>query len=504
MKVFEKILVANRGEIAVRVMRACREMGISTVGVYSEADREALHVRLADEAVLLGAAAPSESYLNIERVVAAAKETGAGAVHPGYGFLSENADFAEAVKAAGLSFIGPRPDAIRTMGDKAEARALMQKAGVPVVPGYQGADDDATLKKEAKKIGYPLLVKAAAGGGGKGMRVVQSAGELEEAIAAARREAENAFGDGRLILEKYIGDARHIEFQLLADQHGNRLHLFERECSIQRRLQKVIEETPSPLLDEALREEMGAAAVAAAEAVDYVNAGTVEFIVDADTRAYYFLEMNTRLQVEHPITEMTTGLDLVQWQMRIAAGEKLPFMQKDIQPRGHAIECRLYAEDPANGFLPDTGTLLRYQEPQGPGVRVDSGVYQGAEVSVHYDPLLAKISVYSENRPAAMYKMYTAVHDTIALGVHTNRDFLMDVLKHKVFQGGEATTAFIDQHFAGWGLANGEAPLEALVAAALSEIHAGGNGSSPHGLPAESDPHSPWRRTSGFRIGGRR
>ncbi len=360
-KTFTKILIANRGEIAVRLIRACREMGIGSVAVYSEADAGAVHVRLADEAVLLGPAEAGESYLVVEKIIAAVQKTGAEAVHPGYGFLSENAGFAQAVADAGLVFIGPPPDAITAMGDKAEARELMEKAGVPLVPGYQGKDDDKSLAKAAKQIGFPVLVKAAAGGGGKGMRVVEKEADLTEGIEAARSEARSAFGDDRLIVEKYITEARHVEFQILADTHGNSVHLFERECSIQRRHQKVIEETPSPLLDEGLRAEMGAAAVAAAQSVEYTNAGTVEFIVDPHTRQFYFLEMNTRLQVEHPITELTAGLDLAQWQIRIAAGEKLPFTQAELFQRGHAIEARIYAEDPANSFLPAVGTILRWR-----------------------------------------------------------------------------------------------------------------------------------------------
>ena len=433
---FSKILIANRGEIAVRLMRACREMGIASVAVYSEADAKALHTLTADEAVLIGEAEASQSYLNMERILAAAKETGAEAIHPGYGFLAENADFAQAVADAGLVFIGPSPDAMRAMGDKAAARALMEKAGVPLVPGYQGKDDDKALETAAEEIGYPILLKAAAGGGGKGMRIVESAKDLQEAIGSARREAQNAFSDARLIVEKYVSNARHIEIQILADSHGNTLHLFERECSIQRRHQKIIEETPSPLLDDELREAMGNAAVAAAQAVDYVNAGTVEFIVDPDTRQFYFLEMNTRLQVEHPITEMLTGLDLAQWQIRIAAGEKLPLSQNELSRRGHAIECRLYAEDPASGFLPATGKLLKWQPPTGPGVRVDSGVSTGTDVGVYYDPLLAKVIVQAEDRPTAIRKMRTALQDTVVLGLTTNRDFLLDVLEHETFQNG--------------------------------------------------------------------
>ncbi|KAA3646431.1 MAG: acetyl-CoA carboxylase biotin carboxylase subunit [Chloroflexi bacterium] len=496
---FSKILIANRGEIAVRLIRACREMGIVSVAVYSEADANALHTRTADEAVLIGAAEASESYLNIERVVDAAKESGAEAIHPGYGFLAENPGSAQAVADASLTFIGPSPEAMRAMGDKAAARTLMGKAGVPLVPGYQGEDDDESLQKAANDIGYPVLLKAAAGGGGKGMRVVENPDELEEAIGAARREAQNAFGDPRMIVEKYVTNARHVEIQVLADSHGNTLHLFERECSIQRRHQKIIEETPSPLLDDELRDVMGKAAVAAAEAVSYVNAGTVEFIVDPDTRQFYFLEMNTRLQVEHPITEMLTGLDLVQWQIRIAAGEKLPLTQDELSMRGHAIECRLYAEDPASGFLPATGIILAWQPPDGPGVRVDSGISAGTEVGVYYDPLLAKIIVQAEDRPAAIQKMRTALRDTVVLGLTTNREFLLDVLVHETFQKGTATTAFIAQHMNPW-LPDEYVPVEALIAAAISEFHSPSN-TGANLSTSENDPYSPWKRLKGFRMG---
>lgn len=502
-KSLAKILIANRGEIAVRLIRACREIDIGSVAVYSEADTNALHVRLADEAVLLGPAEASQSYLVMEKIIAAAKETGAQAIHPGYGFMSENAGFAQAVADAGLVFIGPSPNAITAMGDKAKARALMEKAGVPLVPGYQGKDDDKSLVKAAKEIGFPVLVKAAAGGGGKGMRVVEKAGDLKEGIETARREAQNAFGDGRLIVEKYITQARHVEIQVLADTHGNTVHLFERECSIQRRHQKVIEETPSPLLDEALRSEMGAAAVSAAQAVGYTNAGTVEFIVDPNTREFYFLEMNTRLQVEHPITEMVTGLDLAQWQIRIAAGEKLAFSQTNLTQRGHAIESRIYAEDPANGFLPAVGTLLQWNPAQGPGVRVDSGVQTNSEVSVYYDPLLAKVIVHAEDRHAAIRKMEQALRDTTVLGVITNRDFLLDVLSHDEFTAGTATTSFVDAQFSDWGQPDEETiPVAALVAAALVEMNGGAAQVSTSATTAEDDPYSPWKRGDGFRMGG--
>ncbi|TAK12303.1 MAG: acetyl-CoA carboxylase biotin carboxylase subunit [Anaerolineae bacterium] len=500
MPLFDRILIANRGEIAVRLLRACRELGISPVAVYSEVDREALHVRLADEAILLGPAAPAESYLNMEKVIAAALQSGAAAVHPGYGFLSENAGFARRAAAAGLVFIGPPPGAIDAMGDKAAARVLMQSSGVPVVPGVQDVADDKALAKAAKDIGFPVLVKAAAGGGGKGMRVVNASADLLESAAAARREALNAFGDDRLILEKYVARGRHVEIQVLADQHGNTVHLFERECSVQRRHQKIIEETPSPLLDDDLRSAMGDAAVAAAQAVGYTNAGTVEFIVDPDTRAFYFLEMNTRLQVEHPITEAITGLDLAQWQIRIAAGERLPFQQADLTPHGHAIECRLYAEDPATGFLPSTGTLLAFDLPSGPGVRVDSGVTEGSEISVHYDPLMAKLIVHAGDRPAALRRMQTALSETVVLGVTTNREFLLDVLQHPVFAAGEATTRFIEEHLPNWRPAT-SVPPAALIAAALAELRApaSSNGATP---AADADPYSPWARPTGFRMGG--
>ncbi|MEY2818950.1 MAG: biotin carboxylase, partial [Chloroflexota bacterium] len=382
-----KILIANRGEIAIRIMRACRELGIKTVAVYSEADKNAQHVQFADEAVLLGGAAPKESYLNVDALLRAARDSQADAIHPGYGFLSENASFAAAVESANLTFIGPSADSIRAMGDKAESKILMKKAGVPTVPGFEGLESYDEFKKAANEIGYPVLVKAAAGGGGKGMRVVNAESELKEAIELARREALNAFGDERLLIEKYLAEAHHIEIQVFGDKHGNLVHLFERECSVQRRHQKIIEESPSPLLTPELRARMGEAAVNAAQAVNYYNAGTVEFIFDPKTQQYYFLEMNTRLQVEHPVTELVTGLDLVHWQIRIAAGEKFPFTQSDLHQHGHAIECRVYAEDPATGFLPSTGKLLQFIQPQGPGIRVDSGFATGDEVTHFYDPL---------------------------------------------------------------------------------------------------------------------
>jgi len=501
MASFRKILIANRGEIAVRILRACRELGIATVAVYSEADRRALHVRLADEAISIGPPPAAQSYLNIASIIQAARESGAQAIHPGYGFLSENPDFAQAVHDAGLVFIGPSPQAIQSMGNKAEARARMQAAGVQVVPGYQGSDDEFSLQSAAAEIGFPVLVKAAAGGGGKGMRVVRQPDELLEAVGAARREALHAFGDGHLILERYVPKAHHIEFQVLADQHGNTLHLFERECSLQRRHQKIIEETPSSLLDEDLRVEMGAAAVAAAKAVGYENAGTVEFILDPEQRAFYFLEMNTRLQVEHPVTEFVTGLDIVQWQIRIAAGERLPFQQADLRQRGHAIEARLYAEDPANDFLPATGPLLRLVEQKGPGVRVDSGFTSGDEITIHYDALLAKIITYAADRPSAIRKLQSALQETVLLGVTTNWQFLQAVLADPDFLNSSFYTTWIEEHYEGWKPPVCDLPPEVLAAAALTQFQPDEPSFRTTQGQAERDAYSPWKIANGFRTG---
>ncbi len=497
---FEKILIANRGEIAVRIIRTCRELGIQTVAVYSEADRRALHARMADEAVAIGPSPAGQSYLDVERIIAAARRSGAQAIHPGYGFLSERADFAQAARDAGLTFIGPPPAAIEAMGDKGRARAAAQAAGVPVTPGYQGEDRDETLRAQAALIGFPLLVKAAAGGGGKGMRLVNHSADLDEAIQAARREAQHAFGDARLILERYIPRARHIEFQVLADQHGHTLHLFERECSIQRRHQKIIEETPSPYLTPALREQMGAAAVAAAQAVGYQNAGTIEFIVDPAEGRFYFLEMNTRLQVEHPITELVVGLDLVEWQIRVAAGEALPFRQAELCQRGHAIECRLYAEDPANSFLPASGPLLRFVEPTGPGIRVDSGFTTGDEITIHYDPLIAKLITHAASRPAALQKMAAALRDTALLGLTHNGPFLQAILADPDFRRGEVYTTWVEEKFGGWQPPNCALPPAVLAAAALthSELTAR---SAPAAPAPGADAFSPWKAANGFRLG---
>lgn len=490
---FNKVLIANRGEIAVRIAAACKKLGLASIAVYSEADAGALHTQVADEAVLIGPAAARESYLNIAAVLGAAKEHGAGAVHPGYGFLAENAEFAQTVMDARLVWVGPPPAAMRAMGDKAKARELMLQAGVPVLPGYQGDDSAAKLKAAAGKLGYPLLVKAAAGGGGVGQRVVLAAGELDEAIAAARREAASAFGDERLVLEKYLATARHVEVQVLGDQHRTLLHLFERECSLQRRRQKVVEETPSPLLDDELRSAMCAAAVAAAAAVDYTNAGTVEFLVDPATREFYFLEMNTRLQVEHPVTELTTGVDIVEWQLRVAGGERLPFAQNDLTQRGHAMECRIYAEDPAANFLPQAGRVLRLQWPS--SVRIDAGIAEDQRVGVYYDPMLAKLSVHAADRRQALAAMRAALAETVLLGVVNNIDFLQAVLADAAVAAGDFDTQFIERTFAGWQ-PEGGLPPEVLLAAAALELQ-------PAMIVDESaDPYSPWASGSGFRMGG--
>ena len=464
---FTTLLIANRGEIAVRVIRAAKKLGLRTVAVYSEADENALHVALADDAVPIGPAPAAQSYLDMEKIIEAAQTAGADAIHPGYGFLSENAAFARKVEAAGLVFVGPPADAIEIMGDKGRAKRAMIEAGVPCAPGYQGADQsDATLAKEAKKIGLPAMVKAAAGGGGRGMRLVDNEKRLEAAIKAARAEAESAFGSGDLIIEKAILRPRHVEIQVLADSHGNCVHLGERDCSVQRRHQKVVEEAPSPAMTPDLREAMGKAAVEAARAVSYRSAGTVEFLLD-QSGAFYFLEMNTRIQVEHPVTEMTTGVDLVEQQLRIARGEPLPFEQDDIALNGASIEVRLYAEDPANDFLPASGDIVCWNPPEGEGVRVDAGVRTGDSISSHYDPMVAKIIAHGETREAARARLVEALERTALFGVANNRDFLIDVLGREAFVKGEATTAFIAETYGERGYEAPEPDAEdfAVVAA---------------------------------------
>ncbi|MEJ2550638.1 MAG: acetyl-CoA carboxylase biotin carboxylase subunit [Anaerolineales bacterium] len=445
---FKKVLIANRGEIAVRIIRACRELGLSTVAVYSEADRPALHVRYADEAYLLGPSAARESYLRADKLIDIAKRTNAGAIHPGYGFLAEREDFALAVQDAGLNFIGPRPSAIAAMGDKAVARATVTAAGVPVVPGTEGEGNlrDDELIAIAPKIGFPLLIKATAGGGGKGMREVNDPKDLPGLITAARREAESAFGDDNVYLEKLIVDARHIEFQILADDHGNVIHLGERECSLQRRHQKLLEESPSTFLDDEMRMRMGELACTAARSVDYLNAGTIEFLVDKE-KNFYFLEMNTRLQVEHPVTELVTGLDIVTEQIRIARGRKMRYAQEDVHLNGWAIECRINAEDPYNQFLPSTGLLTQVIPPTGPGVRVDTGVYSGFEISPYYDSLISKLIVWGETRGAAILRMRRALEEYRITGVKTNIPFHQNIMDSHRFIAGNYDTRFVEERF---------------------------------------------------------
>ncbi len=438
-----KVLVANRGEIAVRVIRACHELGVPTVAVYSEADREALHVRNAVEAYAIGPAPSRDSYLRADRILEVARRSGADAIHPGYGFLSENADFAQAVLDAGLVWVGPPPEAIRVMGSKTESRARMKAAGVPVVPGTtEPLRDEAEALRVAEEIGYPVMLKAAAGGGGKGMRRVDGPGELAEALRRARSEAASSFGDDAVYIEKLVIDPRHVEVQVLCDAHGGAVHLFERDCSIQRRHQKVVEETPCPVLPPETREAMTAVALRAARAVGYVGAGTVEFLLGADG-SFYFLEMNTRLQVEHPITEMVTGIDLVAAQLRIAAGEPLWFGQDDIRQVGHAIECRIYAEDAAHGWAPSPGRIEGYREPGGPWVRVDSGVYQGAEVPLHYDPMIAKLIVWGRDRDEAIRRSLRALLEYRVRGIHTTIPFFREVLADPDFRAGRYDTGFL-------------------------------------------------------------
>jgi acetyl-CoA carboxylase biotin carboxylase subunit len=495
---FKRVLIANRGEIAVRIARACRELGIAPLAVYSEADRLAPHVRVAERAACVGGAPSRESYLDIEAIVRAARALEADAVHPGYGFLAENAAFARAVSAAGLVFIGPSADAIAAMGDKTRARALVSAAGVPVVPAVEEPGQDATAARAAgDQLGYPLLIKAAAGGGGKGMRIVRAAGEFEAAFEAAGREATAAFGDGRLFLERYFDRPRHVEVQVLADLRGEIVHLGERECSVQRRYQKIVEESPSPAVTPDLRQRLTAAAIAAARSVAYANAGTVEFLV-TESGEFHFLEMNTRLQVEHPITEWVSGVDLVQAQIRIAAGEALWLRQDQLTPRGHAIECRVYAEDPAHQFLPSPGRIVGLREPQGPGVRIDSGICAGYEIPVFYDPLLAKLSVWGADREAARHRLITALRDYAVLGVTTNVPFLLAVATHPAFAAGETHTHFIDEHLRDWRPSDAHAEL-AAIAAALCATLAPGRGARS---AAPSHSESPWQTLGAWRLTG--
>jgi 3-methylcrotonyl-CoA carboxylase alpha subunit len=488
---FERILIANRGEIACRIIETCRRLGVETVAVYSDADRGARHVRMADRGVHIGPAEAADSYLRIDRIVEAARETGAQAVHPGYGFLSENARFAAALHDAGLVLIGPRAETIEAMGSKAQAKAIMAEAGVPLVPGYHGDEqDDDTMTRQAGRVGFPLMLKAAAGGGGKGMRIVRSEAEFGDALAAARREARAAFGDDRMILERYVQRPRHIEAQVFGDAHGNYVHLFERDCSSQRRHQKVIEEAPAADLDPSIREQLLEAAVRAAQAVDYLGAGTVEFLVDE--RGFYFLEMNTRLQVEHPVTERVTGEDLVEWQLRVAAGEPLPRRQEDIACRGHAIEARIYAEDPAAGFLPDSGTVRTLTLPDSASVRVDRGVDAGDVVSVHYDPMIAKLVVSAGDRAVCLSRLRRALAACRIDGLTTNLGFLLKLATSDAFSDATVDTGLLDRALDDILDAAAEPPVEVIAVAAGAFLAA-----APQPPAA-----SPWDIDDGWRSGG--
>jgi 3-methylcrotonyl-CoA carboxylase alpha subunit len=499
---FRTLLIANRGEIACRVMRTAKRLGLRTVAVYSAADAGAMHVAMADEAHLIGPAPPRESYLRIDRIIEVAQRTGADAIHPGYGFLSENEEFAEACAKAGVTFVGPPASAIRAMGDKSRSKVLMEKAGVPLVPGYHGEDQaEKALQAAADRIGYPVLIKASAGGGGKGMKVVETAAEFSAQLASAKREAASSFGDDRVLVEKYLTRPRHIEIQVFADQHGNCVYLFERDCSIQRRHQKVLEEAPAPGMTEERRRAMGEAAVAAARAVGYVGAGTVEFIADPSGQ-FYFMEMNTRLQVEHPVTEMITGTDLVEWQLQVASGERLPKLQDQLAIGGHAIEARLYAEDPARDFLPSTGTLahLRFPDPS-PQVRVDTGVRQGDAISIHYDPMIAKLIVWDRDRPAALRRLATALGHCEAIGLTTNVAFLHAVATHPAYLAGEVDTGFIPRHRD--ALIPPLPPADdrdlALAALALLLVRVG---EAARHASGSGDPWSPWHAADGWRLNG--
>jgi len=494
---FRKVLIANRGEIAVRLLRACRELGLETVAVYSDADRSALHVRYADEAYLIGAAPARDSYLRLDRIIEVAREAKVDAIHPGYGFLSENPQFARACQAAGLAFVGPRPEALELLGNKIAARRLMASSGLPVIAGSSQESENEDLLAAAQRIGFPLLVKAAAGGGGKGMRIARSADELPSALALASREAETSFGDGTVYLERLIEEVRHIEFQILADEHGHVIHLGERECSIQRRYQKLIEEAPSPALDPELREQMGQAAVEVARASGYTNAGTVEFLLDKD-RNFYFLEVNTRLQVEHPVTEVVAGVDIVQEQLRIASGRKLRYRQQDIQPRGWAIECRILAEDPDDGFLPSVGRITTIFEPSGPGVRVDSGIYDGFEVSLYYDSLISKLITWGDSRPEALQRMRRALEEYRIVGIKTTIPFYQRLLNSFLFMAGQLDTDFMEKAFIA---ADEEEPmhLEAAAIAATLWFHRRSQKPSKPMPRSDGGGMSNWKRSGRWR-----
>ncbi|CAG0995033.1 3-methylcrotonyl-CoA carboxylase alpha subunit [Burkholderiales bacterium] len=495
---FDKILIANRGEIAVRVARTARRMGLQTVAVYSEADRGALHVQTCDEAYLLGPAAPRESYLRFERIIDIAKRSGAQAIHPGYGFLSENENFALACAAAGIVFIGPPPTAIRAMGSKSESKRLMAAASVPLVPGYHGEDQDETLlQAEAETIGYPVLIKASAGGGGKGMRVVERRADFAAALASARREAKSSFADDRVLIEKYLSEPRHIEIQVFADTLGNAVHLFERDCSVQRRHQKVFEEAPAPGMSPERRAQMGSAAVAAAQAIGYVGAGTVEFIAE-QSGTFYFMEMNTRLQVEHPVTEMITGLDLVEWQLRVAAGERLPLLQEGLQLRGHAMEARIYAEDPDKNFLPSIGHIDHLRTPATSAVlRIDTGAREGDDISAYYDPMIAKLIVHGEDRAQALRRMAGALAQYQVVGVSTNIEFLHRLVTHPAFAAAKLDTGFIARHQEALLPRDKQPGPDILAALVLAEIHAA-HRATQAAAASSTEPNSPWFDADGW------
>jgi acetyl-CoA carboxylase, biotin carboxylase subunit len=498
---FKRVLIANRGEIAVRIIRACREMGIESVAVFSDVDRKSLHVRKADYAYHIGPATASESYLNFDKILDVARRSGAEAIHPGYGFLSENARFARACADAGVKFIGPTPESMEMMGSKTRARQHMKRAGVPFVPGSDHGLDIEAAERLAEQIGYPVMLKAAAGGGGKGMRMVSAAGDLRSAYENARSEAQRSFGDNEVYLEKYIVNPRHVEMQIFGDEHGNAVYLGERECSVQRRHQKVLEESPSPIVDEDMRRRMGEVAVRVAKAANYHNAGTVEFLVD-EQRSFYFLEMNTRLQVEHPVTELVTGLDLVHLQMHVAAGEKLPFQQEEIKVRGHAIECRVYAEDPDNNFFPSPGQITRLISPSGPGIRRDSGMYEGWKVPIEYDPLLAKLIGYGETRDDAIDRLLRALYEYFVGGIKTNISLFRRILRDPDFRAGKVDTGFLDRLLAKpYQEADAQHPLMAAIGAAIFAateakafpVVSGGVASTNGDAVAASQP-SNWRR----------
>ena len=499
---FKKILIANRGEIAVRVIKACREMGIFSVAVYSDVDRRSLHVQMADEAVPIGPAPAIESYLSMDRLIAAARATEAEAIHPGYGFLAENSDFALRCEKERIVFIGPSSKALELVGDKVRARQTMEKANVPIIPGMKSIPKDMSeYEAAARKLGYPVMIKASAGGGGKGMRIICGEQELRPGLEAGRREAKSAFGDESVYLEKYIEEPRHVEFQILADNYGNSVHLFERECSIQRRHQKIVEESPSQALDPKLRTKMGETAKKVVAAAGYNNAGTVEFLLDKN-KNFFFLEVNARLQVEHPVTELCTGVDLVHQQIRIAAGEKLSFRQADLAQRGHALECRIYAEDPTNNFLPSSGKILFLKEPKGPGVRHDCGIYSGWEVPIYYDPILAKLIVWAENRESACRRMLAALDDYAILGISTSIGFLKDIISHPEFKAGRTNTGFIKNHFENWReREKGGDPLRlALAAAAFDALNSGPSGKRAAG-ETQKAAVSPWQILGHWRLG---